>query len=284
MFQNKKVENIIIKRTSIRNYSEKELDNSTIQQIRNIINQKIKTPFGSNPRFELINKKEFSGKVKLGTYGFISGAQYFIVGATVKNNNYLEDYGYALEQIILQLCDLEIGTCWLGGTFSRDNFAKTINLAENEIIPAITPVGIAADKRSVKEKVIRALANAKNRKRSEDLFFLNDFETSLNKNAKPEYLKALEMIRLAPSAENFQPWRVILTTDNIFHFFLQRKKIIKEAFSIDLQKIDLGIALCHFELYLQSIRHSTNWFTDDKTKIASFENKEYIISAKIQNL
>jgi len=282
LFRNN-IENIITKRTSIRNYSNLSFDNSILTEIQKIINQKINTPFNNIPRFQLINKKDFSSeKLKLGTYGFISGAQFFIVGAISKNDFSSIDYGFALEQIILQLTEIEIGTCWLGGTFKRTNFGKAINLAENEIIPAITPVGHPADKRSMKEKIIRSFANAKSRKNSEELFYLNNFDTSLLQNTKTEYLKALEMVRLSPSAENDQPWRIIFADENKFHFYLKRKNIIKDAFpTVDLQKVDMGIAMNHFYLYLQSVGLNVRWHLDEELKFEQKLKNEYIVSAEI---
>jgi len=47
-------------------------------------------------------------------------AQYFVAG-TVRSVAFAEeDYGYLLEEIMLQLLDMGLGTCWLGGTFKRN--------------------------------------------------------------------------------------------------------------------------------------------------------------------
>ena len=55
------------------------------------------------------------------------------------------------------------------------------------------------------------------------------------------------MLRLAPSALNKQPWRV-LKEDNNIHFYLTNLK--------GLTKIDIGIALCHF--HLSAIENNIN--------------------------
>ena len=55
------------------------------------------------------------------------------------------------------------------------------------------------------------------------------------------------MVRLAPSAVNKQPWRVISDKTGV-HFYLKHTKgFVSDAVG-DMQKIDLGIALCHFAL------------------------------------
>lgn len=52
--------------------------------------------------------------------------------------------GYELEALILYLAHLEIGSCWLGGTFNRKGFAKAMNIGEGEMFPIIIPYGYAA--------------------------------------------------------------------------------------------------------------------------------------------
>jgi hypothetical protein len=87
----------------------------------------------------------------------------------------------------------------------------------------------------------------------------------------------LEMIRLAPSASNKQPWRIIKTGDT-FHFYLKRTpgygKISK---GVDLQLIDMGIAMSHFELSCQELGMKGHWVNLDPG-ISSSEIVDYCIS------
>ena len=53
------------------------------------------------------------------------------------------------------------------------------------------------------------------------------------------------MVRLAPSAVNKQPWRVVADSKG-FHFYLQRSKGFNREGRPDMQQVDMGIALCHF--------------------------------------
>ena len=62
------------------------------------------------------------------------------------------------------------------------------------------------------------------------------------------YANALEMMRWAPSAGNKQPWRAVVA-DSRVHFF--EEKSIKDSALGDIQKVDLGIALAHFDLTMQ---------------------------------
>jgi nitroreductase len=277
------LKNAIINRSSVRRYLENDFEDSLIISIESILNQDIETPFGNKPRFYLIDKQNFTEqKIKLGTYGFISGSRYFIVGAVAINDYCLEDFGFAMEQIILELTVLGLGTCWLGGTFKRSEYEKTIQLEENHIIPAITPVGFPTPQKSLKEKIIKTLVRAKTRHPFNDLFFQSNLESSFGEDIDTEFKEALEMVRLAPSAENAQPWRVIFTESNKFHFYLKHSKIIEKTFpKIDLQKVDMGIAMSHFELYLNKSGFKISWRSDANGSFLEKDNLQYIATAEV---
>lgn len=85
------------------------------------------------------------------------------------------------------------------------------------------------------------------------------------------------MVRLGPSGMNLQPWRVIYHKD-AFHFFLQRKKGIVglgfQSLLLDLQKIDMGISLCHFELTARERKLPGEWTLSPPTYL--FTKWEYI--------
>ncbi|GAB6268882.1 MAG: hypothetical protein STSR0002_16240 [Smithella sp.] len=174
----------------------------------------------------------------------------FIIGAVEKKHHNLEDFGYLMEKNILMATDLGLGTCWLGGTFSSSRFAQKIALQNNESLPTVTPVGYAVPRISAIDSVIRSASGANNRKPWSSLFFNKD-DKPLSIVQASRYSTPLEMVRLAPSATNFQPWRIIKASEpDMFHFCIKRTPGLKQLFSMksDLQRIDIGIAMCHFEL------------------------------------
>ncbi|MFW9820126.1 MAG: nitroreductase family protein, partial [Candidatus Thorarchaeota archaeon] len=221
----KPIIDIIQERTSRRTYSGQPLENDMKKKVISLIeNHDLKSPFSEqagNVRFKLVSIPEFepNEKKKLGTYGFIKGAQNFIVGAVEKSQYSREHYGYLMESIILAATDLGLGTCWLGGFFNRSLFSAKINLMLNEIIPAITPIGYPVQ-RTTREKLIRSFAKANKRFPWNQLFFEGNLTNPLEKNQVGEYSKLLEMVQFSPSAGNKQPWRIIKETKkNILHFY-----------------------------------------------------------------
>ena len=71
--------------------------------------------------------------------------------------------------------------------------------------------------------------------------------------------QALESVRLGPSASNRQPWRIV-REGAAFHFFLPRTPgYDKMTGEIHLQEVDMGIAMCHFELAAEELGIGGNW-------------------------
>ncbi|MDF2592637.1 MAG: nitroreductase [Clostridia bacterium] len=275
----KPISDIIRNRHSVRTYQSEILDKELNNKLKKYIAE-IKGPFDAKLRLEIIDSQSFgegSGN-KLGTYGVIRGAKTFIAAATQKEEYSMEQLGYCLEKLILYAASIGLGTCWMGGTFKRSQFAELVKLREGEIIPIVTPIGYPAEKRAFVESMMRRLAGSDNRKPWSELFFDDSFDKPLKKEAAGQYAEALEMVRLAPSASNKQPWR-ILKQGNEYHIFLQETKGYANALGFNMQKIDIGIAMCHFEMSAKEIGiEGTYAVKSQKAKELATEGFEYITS------
>jgi len=266
MSYSKPITDIIKQRSSWRTYSNQLLEDDTKKKIINILACKdFKSPFNDiagKCRFELIGVPEFAPeeRKKLGTYGFIKGAQEFVVGAIEKSDYYKENYGYMMEAIILAATDLDLGTCWLGGTFNKSLFSTKVNCQKNEIVPAITPIGYTPEKRRTKEKAIRAFTKADSRFPWSKIFYENSFSTVLPRETTMRYETLLEMVRLAPSAGNKQPWRVLKEKGaDKFHFYVKSSQDLMQKVYNTFINIDVGIAICHFDLTAKEIGIEGRW-------------------------
>ncbi len=253
---------VIKRRSSWRSYDAKSsISSEVLNHFKDYINLRNHIgPFGNIARFELVKIPE-EERTKLnseyGTYGFIKGAEFFIAGAIQKKEMALEDFGYLFEHIILKATELNLGTCWLGGTFKRSTIARDIRLQKDEILPAISPIGIPEKNRRVIGKIIRLAIRAKVRKPWSELFF-NEHFVPLSQNLfQDPYLTALEMVRIAPSAKNKQPWRVIFDSNQVAHFFIRIDPRIGHV--QNYQRLDIGIAMCHFELTMRNFEKDGKW-------------------------
>lgn len=75
--------------------------------------------------------------MKLGTYGIIKGAKYYLTVACEKNDFSLEALGYSLKKIVLYCTSLGLRTVWMGGTFKKSEFNKAMNITECEKFPVV---------------------------------------------------------------------------------------------------------------------------------------------------
>ncbi|EHQ90325.1 nitroreductase family protein [Desulfosporosinus youngiae] len=271
------VTEIIRKRISIRTYSDQPLTLEINEKLSGFI-QNSSGPFGSSVRFKLIESDHArkGSNARLGTYGVIRGASAYIVGVVKKAHRDLEDLGYSLEKVILYATSLGLGTCWLGGTFKKSEFAKAIGQKDYEILPCISPIGYPSSRKSLIDSAMRFTAGSNNRKRWEELFFLRKFGQPLAEPEAGSYETPLEMIRLAPSASNKQPWRIVKDSNQI-HFYLQHTKGYAKFLAYDLQRVDMGIAMCHFEMTAKELGIDGKWLISDP-EISTPQDTEYVVS------
>jgi nitroreductase len=259
------IKNTIRSRTSWRTYDNKPLSKEIENELYNYIETKMETPFGTIPRFKIISTLQ-KDRQQLGTYGFVSGATNFIIGLSKNDSNAIQDFGYQLEKIILQATKNGLGTCWLGA-FNRAGFSQVIDLDVDEIIPAIISIGYPSQERRLVGKTVRLLAGSTKRKKWSQLFFNQDFNTPLTHEEAGSYANALEMVRLGPSASNKQPWRII-KEKNQLHFYCQTKNYTT------MQKLDMGIAMCHLELTLSEENINGKWINESRPKT----EKKYVVT------
>lgn len=232
-------------RSSVRTYENRDLSANEKAQINAYIDN-LSNPFSADVTFRLLEKASSTDGEKLGTYGVIKGAGNYIVASAADKELALEGLGYSFEKLILYATSLGLGTCWLGGTFNRSGFAAAMNLKEGDLFPCISPIGYPAGKKSTMESLMRWVSKADQRKEWSELFFKQNFSQPLTKDDAGEFAFPLEMVRLAPSAVNKQPWRIVQDHD-AYHFYLARS-LKSDNEKIDLQRVDMGIATCHFHM------------------------------------
>lgn len=227
-------------------------------------------------RFQIVTRQVGSAKAqgKMGTYGFISGANAFLVGILPKSEAIVEQFGLLFEKIVLFATSLGLATCWLGGSFSRADFQLQADLSEQEFIPIVSPIGYARDRRTLFDQLVRLTAGSGARKPWSELFFNSSPLQPLDRDAAGAYAVPLDMVRLGPSASNKQPWRVIKDPDG-FGFYLSRTRGYRVA-GYDIQRNDLGIAMCHFELTCRELELPGRWEVREARN--SSDDLQYIVS------
>jgi nitroreductase len=284
------VTEIILQRFSCRTF----LDAPVAEADRLLLEERARSlsdgPLGTPLRFRLAAATEESADALkgLGTYGFIRGASAFIVGAVSPGDHYLEDYGHAMEQMVLFATSLGLGTCWLGGSFTRSSFSRAVEAVGQERVPAVAAVGRIPDLAAARGGIIRRRVGADLRLPWESLFFDGAFGVPLSRREAGDFAEPLEMLRRGPSASNKQPWRVVRggghgSGASSWHFYLQRTPGYRGGLAgkllrlEDIQRVDMGIAMCHFELAAREAGLPGKWVVRPP-RIETPQLAEYVVT------
>jgi nitroreductase len=239
---------------------------------------------GVKARFELVAAAPVEPRAlaDLGTYGTIKGVNAFILGTVLRGGKDMEDYGFLMEKAILYATAIGLDTCWLGGFFTRSTFARKMGMQKDECMPAVASIGYALEKDGY-DLAFRTRVGGDNRFAWQQLFFKDGFVQALTPEEAGTAAQLLEMVRLAPSASNKQPWRIVWQ-NGAWHFYLRRTpgyaKGLAEIFlaGTDLQRVDMGIAMCHWMLTAQEAGIRGEWAVKDPGNNRPDDLTEYSIS------
>lgn len=269
---------LIKRRRSVRTYDDsRPVEDQDRALLQVSLEENSTGPLGNRVRFSLLDLGQLDpGSMRgLGTYGVIRGASLYLLGAVPDREGSMEDLGYCMERIILFATAMNLGTCWLAGTFRRAAFSRQMGLETHELLPAVTPLGYPASGRRIMDRVMEAGARSRQRKAWNQLFFASDGVTPLTHAESGDYRDALESVRLAPSASNRQPWRILMEKQDVFHLYLRENRRYNRALGkIRIQNIDMGIAMSHFALVAESQGQAGHWVK--LTEFPAFSTLEYV--------
>lgn len=219
-------------RRSVRTYVPEGLSPEMISELQKAVDESY-SPFGGNVTIRL-RKFDIKGDYKPSTYGVIKGASdYFLMGIGAGEESALTA-GFRFEQVVLKAWQLGLGTCWIAGTFKGSQFDRNEQWPDGESLKIICPVGMPEKLRTM-EKIMRFAVGSKNRKPFGELFFEEDFTKPLSPDNR--FAEALQMLRLAPSSTNSQPWRALVDGNKVLFYYKP-----KSPASV----LDTGIGICHF--------------------------------------
>jgi len=241
-------------RRSVRTFTEESVASEFIEKLSAYMKE-LDNPFHIPIEFQILDAKEHKVSSPV-----LVGAQTYIVGKYQRQPNAELAFGYEFEKLMLCAVSLGLGTVWIAGTMDRKAFERAIEVKDGEVMPAITPIGYAANKKSIREGMMRKAIKADERMDFEKLFFDRNFEHPLKEADAGRFLLPLQMVRWAPSATNKQPY--------------DREEIG------DVQKIDLGIAMAHFEIAANETGQKGR-FVQANPKLMLPENTEYITTFEL---
>lgn len=261
---------LIQSRRSVRTYDGRDVSKEDLDKLSSFV-AKIKNPYEIPIEFKFLDAKEHELSCPV-----VTGTNLY-VGGKVKRVPHMEEaFGYSFEMLVLYARSLGIGTVWIGGTMKRAGFERAMDLKEDEVMPCISPLGYPAKKMSLREGLMRKGVKADSRVPFENLFFDGTFDVPLTEEKAGKLDEPLKMVQWAPSAVNKQPWRVVVN-ENAVHFYLKKSKGFISDEVGNMQKIDMGIALCHFALAVKESGLSAKFNLNDP-EIVTDDDVEYIAS------
>ena len=276
---------VMDRRSSVRTYSDELPGSEVFSKIKKIVTAQRRGPFGNSYSFILMDTRAEDAEEieRMSSYGFIKGARFYFGGYSDPDDISVIDYGYCFQEAILELTSLGLGTCWLGGTFDRSYIAMMISLPERKIIPAVSPIGLARNNSTVTDKIVRFFVRASKRKPQDQLFFSHS-ETNVlipffSDKTDPVLKQILESVRLAPSASNKQPWRIVIQAENIHLYWDFDKKYNSGIKGFNIQALDMGIAVCHFQKAAIELNYPVEIIENDP--LLSITGWKYVLSWNI---
>jgi len=207
---------------------------SELQRLAASYTQEVKE---AKARIELVldNGAAFAGLTK--SYGMFSGVQNYFALVSQKGDWAAEEkLGYYGELLVLHAELLGLGTCWVGGSFSRSSCP--VPLGPNEWVGCTITVGYTANTDSRKERLIRGFVHRKSKSLPE----------LIGPDSEPDppawFIAGMEAVQKAPSASNRQGVLFSYHADGTTGHVTARAVDPTASFA----SYDLGIAKCHFQI------------------------------------
>lgn len=229
-----KVHEAIYKRKSIRKYKDLGIEPDIMNKISDVSKSVSRLNENIDMNIHIVYDGKrihslFKGIVS--NYVKIKSPHYLVITAENKEN-YLCNIGYTVENLVLEMTTMGIGTCWVGAKFKKEEMKKILDIKENEEPVILVAFGEPEDFFNMYRENISQFS----RKKIDEVVV-----GKYNDDIK----EILEAARLSPSACNLQPWSFKIECGEIQVFRNFPKNIIKKKIAETYGDIDVGIAISH---------------------------------------
>lgn len=221
----KELLNAVYKRKSMRKYSEVKLTDAELAAVKDYLQQAKPLCPEIKVDYEIVPCTETNCKFN---------AEYCLIVYSEEANLWLANVGYLLEQWDLYLASLNIGVCWYG-------MGKVDETEKNGLKYAIL---LSFGKCS--EEDFRKNTDEFNRKQSSEIHVLEG-----DLQGDPINARVWDIARLAPSAVNSQPWKVV-ENGNTLRVYREKGKtpVLSNVLFKHWNKVDIGIFLAFLDVAL----------------------------------
>jgi len=243
----------IHRRFSVRSYADRPVDRALLERLMSLA-ENAEHVSDVATRVALISGVNEVKRVltfMIGSYGLVQNARHLLAGIIPEDSEAARvDLGYVLEQVVLEATRLDLGTCWITGSYNAERAEDALALAPGEVAAAVCALGYPTEEGlgRLHTQLIRRLAGGHKRKPLTDIVFSERWGGAWSPDdADPALVTMLKHARLAPSAHNAQPWRFILRADGL------ALAVVKPMF------IDAGIVMSHVSLAAEAAERQGQW-------------------------
>ena len=230
----------------MRKFSEKKLSQEEFAKVEAYLKQAKPLLPDVKVEYQIVPCKETNCKFN---------AEYCLLVYSEETDLWLANIGYVLEQWDLYLTTLNVGVCWYG-------MGKVDEAERNGLKYGIM---LAFGKND--EADFRKDVGEFNRKKSNEFWNLADGESAERCVA--------DIARLAPSAVNSQPWKVV-EEGNVLKIYREKSKVpvLSSILFKHWNKVDIGIFLTFLEIALES-----QGYTFERTLHPDTDGKKSVLTA-----
>ena len=231
-------------RHSVRSFTVEPLSQSVIDRLKSEATYINSHEAGLNFQLVFNDSTPFAGFRQ--SYGIFRNVRNYL--AVVIDPTFPDTYeraGYFAQQFVVEALKLNLGTCYVGATFSKNHIQPRMEVYEK--LPFVIALGFPdVDKTSLIGNLTSRLAHFKKRK-PVDFFDGSEDEYNRAKSLFPWIDDALRAVACAPSSLNRQPVRLALKSVDGSDCIV--------AYTVDGNKsaVDLGIAKFNVASVVQGI-------------------------------
>lgn len=244
----KELLNSVYKRRSMRNYLDEKLTAEELTKVKDYLQQLKPLCEDIKVDYKIVPCKDTNCKFN---------AEYCLIVYSEEKNLWLANIGYMLEQWDLYLTSLNIGVCWYGMGKVEEKMRNGLNYGIMLCFGKNNESDFRTDITYIKRKDV------------------GDVWSGITDG------KLGEIVRLAPSAVNSQPWKVEQNGNELKVYRVKgNTPVLSGILFKHWNKVDIGIFMCFLEVALESEGYAftkqLHADTDDKKKILT---ATYTISA-----
>lgn len=252
----------VLRRVSVRRYQDRALARSDLEAAQLAVDGCL--PLASDNRLTVqaheLNRTDNPASVP-GAYGHIINAPHalfpYIVGQTAP----LVDIGYRVQQVVVRMAALGLGTCYVGVLAIQPDVRQRYDVPAEAHVAAMVVMGYPSRTTAGRgfNKALKLASGATNKIPASQLYFRDTYESP----SEPplEISPLIEAGRRAPSAVNAQPWRFLHETaaDRLWVLVKRQNARYGPAMFQDYRYHDGGVCMANIGFAAAALGIGLTW-------------------------